>query len=140
MATAESRNIRYPRDWKEDVLPLPDLIEIQTKSYDWFIENGLKELFDNFSSIEDYTGNVSLDFLDYRIGDPALTMAECRERDATYEAPIYAKVRLVNKEKGEIKESEVYMGELPIMTDKGTFLINGAERVVISSLARSPSV
>ena len=140
MATAESRNIRYPRDWQEDVLPLPDLIEIQTKSYDWFLENGLKELFDNFSSIEDYTGNVSLDFLDYRIGDPALTMAECRERDATYEAPIYAKVRLVNKEKGEIKESEVYMGELPIMTDKGTFLINGAERVVISQLARSPSV
>jgi len=140
MATAESRNIRYPKDWQEDVLPLPDLIEIQTKSYDWFLENGLKELFDNFSSIEDYTGNVSLDFLDYRIGDPALTMAECRERDATFEAPLYAKVRLVNKESGEIKEFEVYMGEIPQMTERGTFLVNGAERVVISQLSRSPSV
>ncbi len=140
MATVESRSVEYPKLRREDILPLPDLIEIQTRSYNWFLATGLKELFENFSAIEDYTGNVSLDFLDYRIGEPSLSIGECRERDATYEAPIYAKVRLVNKETGEMKESEVYMGELPVMTDRGTFLINGAERVVISQLARSPSV
>ncbi len=140
MATVESRSVEYPKRRREDILPLPDLIEIQTRSYHWFLDTGLKELFENFSGIEDYTGNVSLDFLDYRIGEPSLNIAECRERDTTYEAPIYAKVRLVNKETGEMKESEVYMGELPVMTDRGTFLINGAERVVISQLARSPSV
>ncbi len=139
MATV-ARSAEYPKHRREDILPLPDLIEIQTRSYNWFLDVGLKELFENFSAIEDYTGNVSLDFLDYRIGEPSLSIAECRERDATYEAPIYAKVRLVNKETGEMKESEVYMGELPVMTDRGTFLINGAERVVISQLARSPSV
>jgi len=140
MTTVKARSVEYPAHRRHDVLPLPDLIEIQTKSYQWFLDTGLRELFENFSSIEDYTGNISLDFLDYRIGDPALAIAECRERDATYEAPIYAKVRLVNKDKGEIKESEVYMGELPVMTDRGTFLINGAERVVISQLSRSPGV
>ncbi len=140
MATLEPQSVKYPKNRLKDCPPLPDLIEIQTASYDWFLDKGLKDLFENFSSIEDYTGNVSLDFLDYRIGDPALSIPECRERDATYEAPIYAKVRLVNKEKGEIKESEVYMGELPVMTERGTFLINGAERVVISQLARSPGV
>ena len=140
MAQLDTPSVVYPRRRREDILPLPDLIEIQTKSYDWFLTHGLRELFDNFSSMEDYTGNISLDFLEYRMGEPALSIAECRERDATYESPIYAKVRLVNKDKGELKESEVYMGELPVMTDRGTFLINGAERVVISQLARSPSV
>ncbi len=124
----------------EDIIPLPDLIEIQTDSYQWFCETGLRELFDNFSPIEDYTGNVALDFLDYRIGEPKKSIEECKESDSTFEAPLYAKVRLVNKETGEIKESEVYMGELPQMTDRGTFLVNGAERVVISQLARSPGV
>ncbi|MBU0610312.1 MAG: DNA-directed RNA polymerase subunit beta [Armatimonadetes bacterium] len=123
-----------------EIIELPYLIEIQTSSYDWFIEHGLRELFDNFSPIEDYTGNISLEFLDYRIGEPKRSMAECRERDATFEAPLYAKVRLVNKESGEIKEFEVYMGEIPQMTERGTFLVNGAERVVISQLSRSPSV
>jgi len=140
MVHLDTPGVVYPRRRRKDILPLPDLIEIQTKSYDWFLAHGLRELFDNFSSMEDYTGNISLDFLEYRRGEPALSIAECRERDVTYEAPIYAKVRLVNKEKGELKESEVYMGELPVMTDRGTFLINGAERVVISQLARSPSV
>jgi DNA-directed RNA polymerase subunit beta len=140
MAIIDAPNLQYPRNRRENTLPLPDLIEIQTRSYQWFLDEGLRELFDNFSAIEDYTGNLSLDFLDYRIGEPALTIAECRERDATYETPIHAKVRLVNKETGEINESEVYMGELPVMTDRGTFLINGAERVVISQLARSPGV
>ncbi len=124
----------------EDVIPLPDLIEIQTDSYDWFCRDGLRELFENFSPIEDYTGNIALDFLDFRIGEPKKTIEECKESDSTFEAPLYAKVRLVNKETGEIKESEVYMGELPQMTERGTFLVNGAERVVISQLARSPGV
>jgi DNA-directed RNA polymerase beta subunit len=140
MAIIDAPNVQYPRNRRQDTLPLPDLIEIQTKSYQWFLDEGLRELFENFSSIEDYTGNLSLDFLDYRIGEPTLSIAECRERDATYETPIHAKVRLVNKETGEINESEVYMGELPVMTDRGTFLINGAERVVISQLSRSPGV
>ncbi|MHB8997340.1 MAG: DNA-directed RNA polymerase subunit beta [Armatimonadota bacterium] len=133
-------NVVYSRRATPDIVELPYLIEIQTASYDWFIQHGLRELFDNFSPIEDYTGNISLEFLDYRIGEPKRTMAECRERDATFEAPLYAKVRLVNKETGEIKEFEVYMGEIPQMTTRGTFLVNGAERVVISQLSRSPSV
>ena len=128
------------REMKEDVIPLPDLIEIQTDSYNWFCSVGLRELFENFSPIEDYTGNIALDFLDFRIAEPKKTIDECKESDSTYEAPLYAKVRLVNKETGEIKESEVYMGELPQMTERGTFLVNGAERVVISQLARSPGV
>ena len=127
------------RDGNE-ILPLPDLTETQTDSYRWFCEEGLKELFENFSPIEDYTGNISLEFLDHRIGEAKKTLEECKESDSTFEAPLFAKVRLVDKETGEIKESEVYMGEIPVMTPRGTFLINGAERVVISQLARSPSV
>ncbi len=123
-----------------DPAELPDLISIQTESYKWFLEEGLKELFDSFSPIEDYTGNIALEFLDYTIGEPSRSMIECRERDATYEAPLYVKVRLINKEIPEITESEVYLGELPIMTDRGKFIINGAKRVVISQLARSPGV
>ena len=121
----------------DEILPIPNLIEIQLQSYDWFLRKGLRELFDSFSPVEDYTGNIALEFMDYNIGEPKLSLEECRERDATYEAPLYVKVRLVNKEVGEIKESEVYMGEIPKMTERGTFLINGAERVVISQLARS---
>ncbi len=123
-----------------DPQALPDLISIQTESYKWFCEVGLKELFDSFSPIEDYTGNMALEFLDYTIGEPTRSMKECRERDATYEAPLHTKVRLVNKQIPEITESEVYLGELPIMTDRGKFIINGAKRVVISQLARSPGV
>ena len=122
----------------EEELPLPNLIEVQTNSYKWFLEQGLRELFDTFSPIEDYTGNLSLGFLDYRIGEPQRALEECQDADVTYDAPMYAKVRLVNKQTGEIKETEIYMGELPQMTPQGTFLINGAERVVISQLARSP--
>ncbi len=123
-----------------DPAELPDLISIQTESYRWFREHGLRELFDSFSPIEDYTGNIALEFLEYTIGKPSRSMQECRERDATYEAPLYVKVRLINKEIPEITESEVYLGELPIMTDRGKFIINGAKRVVISQLARSPGV
>ena len=121
----------------DSIIPLPNLIEVQLESYEWFLQVGLRELFDSFSPVEDYTGNIALEFMDYSIGEPKLSLDECRERDATYEAPLHVKVRLVNKEIGEIKESEVYMGELPKMTERGTFLINGAERVVISQLARS---
>ncbi len=123
-----------------EILDLPNLTQIQTESYKWFLETGMYELFEHFSPIEDYTGNLALEFLDYRLGEPKRTEAECREADVTYEAPIYAKVRLVDKETGEIKESEIYLGELPVMTDRGTFIINGAERVVISQLSRSPGV
>ncbi len=140
MAQATSKSVHYSRRTNPEIIDLPNLVEIQTASYQWFIDKGLRELFDDFSPIEDYTGNMSLEFLDYRIGEPKRSIAECRERDATFEAPLYAKVRLVNKETGEIKEFEVYMGELPQMTNRGTFLVNGAERVVISQLSRSPSV
>ncbi len=119
---------------------LPNLIEIQTESYEWFVDEGLRELFGSFSPIEDYTRVLALEFLDYRVGEPARSLHECRETDTTFEQPIYAQVRLVNRETGEIKETELYMGELPKMTSGGTFLINGAERVVISQLARSPGV
>ncbi|MFQ5793186.1 MAG: DNA-directed RNA polymerase subunit beta, partial [Acidobacteriota bacterium] len=141
MAVNERTFVRSPVAGDSDeVLDIPNLIDIQLDSYRWFCQHGLRQLFDNFSPIEDYTGNLSLEFLDYTIGEPAYSLAECRERDLTYDSPLKAKVRLVNKETGEIKESEVYMGELPCMTTKGTFLINGAERVVISQLARSPGV
>jgi len=123
-----------------DILEVPNLVELQRSSYDWFLREGLDELFHSFSPIEDYTGNLSLEFLSYTVGDPIHTLEQCREHDSTFEVPLKAKVRLVNKETGEIQESEVYMGELPMMTSRGTFLINGAERVVISQLARSPGV
>jgi DNA-directed RNA polymerase subunit beta len=139
MATDTAR-IPGSRPLSYDLADLPDLISIQTESYEWFLEEGLKELFESFSPIEDYTGNIALEFLDFTIGEPTRSMKECRERDATYEAPLHVKVRLVNKEIPEITESEVYLGELPIMTDRGKFIINGAKRVVISQLARSPGV
>jgi len=128
------------KDEADEILPLPDLAEIQIKSYQWFLEEGLRELLDHFSSIEDYTGNISIIFGDYRFEEPKKTVEECKESDSTYEMSWYVKVRLVNKETADIKESEVYMGEIPKMTERGTFIINGAERVVISQLTRSPGV
>ncbi len=126
---------------------IPNLIEIQLNSYDWFREEGLRELLFNFSPIEDFTGNLALSFCDpqdnepkYYLGEPKYDIYECRERDATYEAPLKARVWLHHRRTGEIKESEVYLGELPIMTENGTFVINGAERCVVSQLARSPGV
>ncbi|SHJ84740.1 DNA-directed RNA polymerase subunit beta [Dethiosulfatibacter aminovorans DSM 17477] len=124
-----------------EVLELPDLIEVQKNSYDWFIEEGLKEVFDDISPIEDYTGNLILEFIDYSLdGDPKYEQLECKERDATYAVPLRVKVRLINKETGEIKEQEVFMGDFPLMTERGTFIINGAERVIVSQLVRSPGV
>ncbi|GGB49615.1 DNA-directed RNA polymerase subunit beta [Lentibacillus populi] len=123
-----------------EVLELPNLIEIQTASYQWFLEEGLREMFQDISPIEDFTGNLSLEFVDYSLGEPKYPVDESKERDVTYNAPLRVKVRLINNETGEVKEQEVFMGDFPLMTDTGTFIINGAERVIVSQLVRSPSV
>ena len=124
-----------------EVMEMPNLIEIQKDSYRWFLEKGLKEVFRDIADITDYTGNWVLKFVDYRIDDkPKYTVRECKERDATYSAPMRVRARLRNKETGIVKESEVYMGDFPIMTESGTFIINGAERVIVSQLVRSPGV
>lgn len=125
----------------DEVLDLPDLIEVQKTSYNWFLKEGLKEVFDDISPIQDYTGNLILEFINYRIEDEfKYDEDEARERDANFSAPLKVKVRLINKETGEVKEQEVFMGDLPLMTRNGTFIINGAERVVVSQLVRSPGV
>ncbi len=122
-----------------EVAEMPNLIEIQTKSFDWFLEEGLREVFEDISPIKDYAGNLILEFIDYNLSEPCkYDQEECKERDATYAAPLKVRVRLVNKETGEVKEQEVFMGDFPIMTEKGTFIYNGAERVVVTQLVRSP--
>ncbi len=123
-----------------EVLELPNLIEIQTASNQWFLDEGLKEMFQDISPIEDFTGNLSLEFIDYSLGEPKYVVEESKERDVNYAAPLRVKVRLLNKETGEVKEQDVFMGDFPLMTDTGTFIINGAERVIVSQLVRSPSV
>lgn len=124
----------------KEVFDIPYLIEIQIKSYEWFLEYGLKEMFKDISPIQDFTGNLILEFFDYNLGEPKYCVDESKERDVTYSAPLRAKVRLINKETGEVKEQEVFMGDFPLMTETGTFIINGAERVIVSQLVRSPSV
>ena len=126
----------------EEVLNMPNLIEVQKKSYQWFLDEGLKEVFKEVSGITDYTGNLVLDFVDYKLDSdkPNYSVEECKERDATYSAALRVTARLLNKESGEIKESEVFMGDFPLMTESGTFVINGAERVIVSQLVRSPGV
>jgi len=122
-----------------EVAEMPNLIQIQTESYDWFIKEGLREVFEDVSPIKDYAGNLVLEFMDYSLKDsPKYEQEECKERDVTYAAPLKVKVRLVNKETGEVKEQEVFMGDFPLMTEKGTFIYNGAERVVVTQLVRSP--
>ncbi|QGH32708.1 DNA-directed RNA polymerase subunit beta [Gracilibacillus salitolerans] len=123
-----------------EVLELPNLIEIQTASYQWFLDEGLREMFQDISPIEDFAGNLSLEFVDYSLGEPKYPVDESKERDVTYNAPLRVKVRLLNNETGEVKEQEVFMGDFPLMTETGTFIINGAERVIVSQLVRSPSV
>jgi len=123
-----------------EILELPNLIEIQTKSYEWFLKEGLLEMFRDISPIEDFTGNLSLEFVDYKLGEPKYDLDEAKNHDATYSKPLRVKVRLIIKETGEVKEQDVFMGDFPIMTDTGTFVINGAERVIVSQLVRSPSV
>jgi DNA-directed RNA polymerase subunit beta len=121
-------------------IQLPNLIQVQKNSYEWFLEHGLREALNEVFPIKDFTGNLELSFIDYSRGEPKYSVHECKERDVSYQAPLKLKVRLTDKETGEIKESEVYMGDLPLMTDKGTFIINGAERVVVSQLVKSPGV
>ena len=125
----------------EEVLKMPNLIEIQKNSYEWFLKEGLKEVFNDVSGITDFNNNLVLDFVDYKLDDkPNYSVSECKERDATYAAALRVTARLLNKETGEIKESEVFMGDFPLMTESGTFVINGAERVIVSQLVRSPGV
>ncbi len=125
----------------EEIQEMPNLIEVQKKSYQWFVENGLKEVFRDVSYITDYTGNLVLEFIDYTLEkESKYSVAECKERDATYAAPLKVRVRLVNRETMEVKEQEIFMGDFPLMTDSGTFIINGAERVIVSQLVRSPGI
>ncbi|WP_028307174.1 DNA-directed RNA polymerase subunit beta [Desulfitibacter alkalitolerans] len=124
----------------DEVMEMPDLIEIQKNSYNWFIQEGLREMFQDISPIQDFTGNLILEFIDYSLGEPKYDVDSCKERDMTYAAPLRVKVRLINKETGEVKEQEVFMGDFPLMTEQGTFIINGAERVIVSQLVRSPGV
>ncbi|MEG0456826.1 MAG: DNA-directed RNA polymerase subunit beta, partial [Oscillospiraceae bacterium] len=125
----------------DEVLEMPNLIEVQINSYKWFLEKGLKEVFRDVSPITDYNDTQVLEFIDYRIDEqPKYTIAECKERDATYAAPLRVIARLLNKETGEVKQQEVFMGDFPLMTESGTFIINGAERVIVSQLVRSPGV
>ena len=123
----------------DEVSKMPNLIQIQTESYDWFVKEGLKEAFDDISPIQDYAGNLVLEFIDYSLSDPPkYEQEECKARDVTYAAPLKVRVRLVNRETEEVKEQEVFMGDFPLMTEKGTFIYNGAERVVVTQLVRSP--
>ncbi|MDD6011739.1 MAG: DNA-directed RNA polymerase subunit beta [Oscillospiraceae bacterium] len=125
----------------QEVMPMPNLIQVQKDSYRWFIEKGLREVLKDMAEITDYSGNLVLTFVDYRMDDkPKYSVKECKERDATYAAPMRLTARLYNKETGEVKDSEVYMGEFPLMTESGTFIINGAERAIVSQLVRSPGV
>ena len=122
-----------------DYIEMPNLIKVQRDSYDWFVEEGLGEVLKDISPIEDYSGNLVLEFFDYYMEDKTkYTVEEAKERDATYSTRLHVKVRLINRETGEIKEQEIYLGDFPLMTDSGTFVINGAERVVVSQLVRSP--
>nr|WP_300129831.1 DNA-directed RNA polymerase subunit beta [uncultured Butyricicoccus sp.] len=124
----------------EEILEMPNLIEIQKKSYEWFLATGLREVFEDVSAITDYTGNLELTFLDYSLDEPKYSIEECKARDATYACPLKVRVRLRNKETGEIKEQEIFMGEFPRMTQSGTFIFNGAERAIVSQIVRSPGV
>ncbi len=125
----------------DEVIQMPNLIEVQKNSYQWFLDEGLKEVFRDISTIEDYTGNLVLEFVDYRLdSQPKYSIKECKERDATYAAPLRVRARLLNKETGNLQEQEIFMGDFPLMTDAGTFVYNGAERVVVSQLVRSPGV
>ena len=138
--SGKSSRMSYAR--QKEVVQMPNLIEVQTDSYKWFLEEGLNEVFDDISPITDYSGKLSLDFVDFTLceNEVKYTIDECKERDATYAAPLKVKVRLHNKETDEINEHEIFMGDLPLMTRTGTFVINGAERVIVSQLVRSPGI
>jgi len=137
---AVGKRVRYSYAKINEVLDMPNLIEIQKNSYNWFLKTGMKEIFRDISPIQDFTGNLVLSFETFFLGDHKYEVEECKERDVTYAAPLRVSVRLLNKETGEIKEQEVFMGDFPLMTETGTFIINGAERVIVSQLVRSPGV
>ena len=139
---ASGKDVRMSYQRQEEVLEMPNLIEVQKNSYNWFLKEGLKEVFDDISPITDYSGHLSLEFVDFELceDDVKYSIEKCKERDATYAAPLKVKVRLYNKEKDEISEHEIFMGDLPLMTETGTFVINGAERVIVSQLVRSPGI
>ena len=125
----------------EEIQDMPNLLEIQKKSYNWFLETGLREVFQDTAAVTDYSGNLELSFVDYSMDEkPKYTEEECKARDATYAAPLKVSVRLRNMETEEIKEQEIFMGDFPIMTAGGTFIINGAERVIVSQIVRSPGI
>ena len=136
------KDMRMSFSEAKEVLEMPNLIEIQKNSYNWFLTDGLKEVFDDISPITDFAGHLSLEFIDFQLcrDEVKYTIEECKERDATYAAPLKVKVRLINNDKDEISEHEIFMGDLPLMTDTGTFVINGAERVIVSQLVRSPGI
>lgn len=135
------KNQRMSYSSIDEVMDMPNLIEVQKNSYNWFLEEGLREVFNDISPITDYTGNLVLEFVDYSLeSKPKYSVEECKERDVTYSAPLKVKIRLANKSTNEVKEQEVFMGDFPLMTDNGTFIINGAERVIVSQLVRSPGV
>ena len=140
ITNGKSSRMSYSR--QKEVLQMPNLIEVQKNSYEWFLSDGLKEVFDDISPIADYSGRLSLEFVDFRLCEDEVkyTIEECKERDATYAAPLKVRVRLYNKENDEINEHEIFMGDLPLMTKTGTFVINGAERVIVSQLVRSPGI
>ncbi|MBR5768702.1 MAG: DNA-directed RNA polymerase subunit beta [Clostridia bacterium] len=147
MANVQPKEVKFGKKTRmnfakiDEVLEMPNLIEVQIDSYKWFLNEGLREVFDDVPSVSNFSGNLVLDFVDYSIDDKAkYTIAECKERDATYAAPLRVKVRMLNKETGEVKESDLFMGDIPKMTPSGTFIINGAERVVVSQLVRSPGM
>ncbi|MDR2888856.1 MAG: DNA-directed RNA polymerase subunit beta, partial [Lachnospiraceae bacterium] len=139
---AAGKNIRMSYSRQKEVLEMPNLIEVQKDSYNWFLTEGLKEVFDDISPIADYSGHLSLEFVDFELckNDVKYSIEKCKERDATYAAPLKVKVRLYNKEKEEISEHDIFMGDFPLMTETGTFVINGAERVIVSQLVRSPGI
>ena len=136
------KNVRMSYSGKEEVLEMPNLIGVQVNSYKWFLEEGLAEAFRDISPISDFSGKLSLEFVDYKLNeeDKKYTIEECKERDATYSAPLKVNVRLINNETGEINQHDVFMGDMPLMTETGTFVINGAERVIVSQLVRSPGI
>ena len=123
-----------------EVLDVPNLIALQRDSFKWFLEEGLHETFSDISPIEDFTGNLAVDFGMHEFGDPKYSPEECKEKDMSYQAPLFVDVSFINRDTGEVKEQQVFMGDFPLMTDRGTFVINGTERVVVSQLVRSPGV
>ncbi len=135
------KNTRMSFSKTPSALELPNLVEIQTKSYKWFLEEGLMEVLRDISPITDYSGNMSIEFISYSIDPkPKYPVEECKERDVNYSSPLKVNVRLSNKQTGEVKQNDVFMGEFPLMTENGTFVINGAERVIVSQIIRSPGM